>query len=74
MTFTARVVHPPAAQRVGSQAAVGGTPVWPFVEDQRSHGRARSSTRRGNVGLVERQTGRPSKKSPAEAGQGILED
>jgi hypothetical protein len=27
----------------------------------------------GNVGLVEQQTGRPSKKSPAEAGQGILE-
>jgi hypothetical protein len=28
---------------------------------------------RGNIGLVEHQTGRPSKKSPAEAGQGILE-
>jgi hypothetical protein len=27
---------------------------------------------RGNIGLVEQQTGRPSKKSPAEAGQGIL--
>jgi hypothetical protein len=28
---------------------------------------------RGNIGLIEQQTGRPSKKSPAEAGQGILE-
>ena len=28
---------------------------------------------RGNIGLVEHQTGRPSKKSPAEAGQDILE-
>jgi len=27
---------------------------------------------RGNIGLVEQQTGRPSKKGPAEAGQGIL--
>jgi hypothetical protein len=28
---------------------------------------------RGNIGLVEQQTGRPSNKSPAEAGQGIPE-
>jgi hypothetical protein len=28
---------------------------------------------RGNIGLVEQQTGRPSKKSPAEAGQDTIE-
>jgi hypothetical protein len=28
---------------------------------------------RGHVGLLQQQTGRPSKKGPAEAGQGILE-